>query len=108
MLQHPNTVVVHPLNNLGQPLLAFAEGGERPSIRAKGIRVKLRDAVLLADPQSPSGTVGDRRWLAAKDVNERGALTQCLGEGQRVPERLCALYRCPQLIEGSIRVTEHP
>src|SRR5262249_54960663 len=80
-------VLVHPLNNLGQPLLAFAGGGERPSNRTKGIRVKLRDAVLLADPQSPSGTVGDRWWLVAKDVNERGALTQCLGEGQRAGAR---------------------
>ena len=69
--------------------------------------MKLRDALLLADPQSPFGIVGGRRRLVAKDVNERGA-TQRLGEGQRVPERLGASYRCPQLIEGPIRVTEHP
>jgi hypothetical protein len=40
-------------------------------------------------------------------VNERG-VTQRLGEGQRVPERLGAFYRCPQLVEGPIRITEHP
>ena len=107
MLAHPKTVAVHPLANLGQPLLAFAGDAERPSVRAKGKRVILRDALLLADPQSPSGIVGGRRWLVAKDVNERG-VTQRLGEGQRVPERLGASYRCPQLIEGPIRVTEHP
>ena len=107
MLAHPKTVAVHPLGNLGQPLLAFAGDAERPSVLAKGIRVILRDALLLADPQSPSGIVGGRRRLVAKDVNERGE-TQRLGEGQRVPERLGASYRCPQLIEGPIRVTEHP
>jgi hypothetical protein len=69
--------------------------------------VPLRDALLLADPQSPSGIVGGRRRLVAKDVNERG-VTQRLGEGQRVPERLGASYRGPQLVEGPIRVTEHP
>src|SRR5271157_386534 len=67
----------------------------------------VRDAVLLADPQSPSGIVGGRRWLAAKDVNERST-TERLGEGQRVPERLGASYRRSQLIEGPIRVTKHP
>ena len=36
----------------------------------KGKRVLLRDVLLLADPQSPSGIVGGRRWLVAKDVNE--------------------------------------
>jgi hypothetical protein len=36
--------------------------------------------VLFADPQSPSGIVGGRRWLVAKDVNE-GSETQCMGEG---------------------------
>src|SRR6516225_5002695 len=51
--------------------------------------------------------VGGRRWLVAKGVNER-APTQHPGEGQRVPERLSASYRCPQLIERPIRVTEHP
>jgi len=57
----------------------------------------MRDAVLLADPQSPSGIVGGRRWLAAKDVNV-GSNTECLGEGHRVPERLGTSYRCPELI----------
>jgi hypothetical protein len=70
--------------------------------------VKVRDAVLLADPQCPSGMVGGRRWVMAKDVNLRGALSQRLGEGQRVPERLGAFYRCRQLIDGPIRVAEHP
>jgi hypothetical protein len=51
--------------------------------------------------------VGGRRWLVAKGVNER-SVTQHPGEGQRVPERLGASYRCPELIEGPIRVTEHP
>ena len=67
----------------------------------------LREAMLLADPQSPSGIVADRRRLVAKDVNEAGE-TQRLGEGIRVPERLGTSYRCPQLIERPIRVTEHP
>jgi hypothetical protein len=107
MLPQPETIAVQPLADLGQPLLAFARGAERPSIRAKGVRVKGRDAVLLADPQSPFGIVGDRRWLMAKDVNERG-VTQCVGEGHRVPERLGTSYRCSQLIEGPIGVTEHP
>jgi len=40
-------------------------------------------------------------------VNLRG-VTQRVGEGKRVPERLGAFYRCPQLIEGPIRITEHP
>jgi hypothetical protein len=31
-----------------------------------------------------------------------------LGEGQRVPQRSGAFYRRPELIEGPIRVTEHP
>ena len=67
----------------------------------------VRDALLLADPQSPSGVVGGRRGLVAKDVNERNE-TQGLGEGERVPERLGAPHRCPELIEGPIRVPEHP
>ena len=56
---------------------------------------------------SPSGIVVDRRGLAAKDVSERGE-TQPLGEGKRVSEGLGASYRCPQLIEGPVRVTEDP
>jgi hypothetical protein len=73
-------LAIHPLANLGQPLLAFAGHADRPSIGAKGLSVILRDAVLLADPQSPSGALGGRRRLVAKDVNERGE-AQCLGEG---------------------------
>ena len=80
---------LHPLSNLSQPLLAFAGGAERPSSFAEGIRVEVRDAVLLADLQSPFGTVGGRRWLVAKGVNERGE-GQPVGEGQRLPERLGA------------------
>src|SRR4029077_1833648 len=106
-LADPKTITVHPLANLSQPLLAFAGGAERPSIHAKGIRVVLRDALLLADLQSPSGIVGSRRWLVAKDVNERGGTPRC-DEGQRVAERLCASYRCAQLIEGPGRMTEQP
>src|SRR6202040_676369 len=101
------SVGVQPLSNLGRSLLAFAGGAERPSVHTKGNRLPLRDALLLAYPQSPSGIVGDRRWLVAKDVNE-GGVTQRLGEGQRVPERLGASYRRPQLIEGPIRATDHP
>src|SRR5271166_4603661 len=86
MLEHPKTGAVHPLGDLGQPLLAFARYAERPSIHTKGGPVEVLDPVLLADPQGPSGTVGGRRWLVAKDVNERG-VTQRNGEGQRVPER---------------------
>src|SRR5205823_1989013 len=107
MLARPKTEGVQPCSNLGQSLLAFAGGGERPSIHAKGDRVKLRDALLLANPQSPSGIVGGRRWLVAKDVNEGGE-TQRLGKAHRVPERLGADYRCPEFIEGPIRITEHP
>jgi hypothetical protein len=107
MLERPSSVAVHPLADLGQPLLAFARDAERPSARAKGIRLPVREALLLADPQSPFGTVGGSRWLVAKDVNERG-VTQRLGEGQRVPERLGASYGRPQLIEGPIRIAEHP
>jgi hypothetical protein len=92
MLQHPWTVAVHPLNNLSQPLLAFAGDAQRPSVRAKGDRVKLRDVLLLADLQSPPSIVGGRRRLVAKDVNERGP-TQRLCEGHRVPEGLGAFYR---------------
>jgi hypothetical protein len=40
-------------------------------------------------------------------VNERNP-TQRLGEGQGVPKGLGTCYRCRQLIEGPIRVTEHP
>ena len=98
---------LHPLSNLRQSFLAFAGGAERPSPHAKAKRVVLRDAVLFADAQSPSGMLGDRRWLVAKDMDERGE-TQRLGEGQRVPECLGISYRCPQLIEGPIRVTEYP
>jgi hypothetical protein len=107
MLERPETVAVYPLSDLGQPLPAFAGDHERPSSFAKGHAVKPRDALFLADPQSPSGIVGDRRWLAAKEVKKRGP-TQRLGEGKRVPERLGAFYRCPQLVEGPIRITEHP
>src|SRR5207248_4695765 len=53
MLARPKTVTVYSFANLGQPLLAFAGDAERPSVRAKGERVPLRDALLLADPQSP-------------------------------------------------------
>jgi hypothetical protein len=102
MLERPSTVAVHPLAVLGQPLLAFAGDAERPSAHAKGIRLPVGDALLLADPQSPFGTVGGRRWLVAKDVNE-GDPTQRLGEGHRVPKRLGASYRCPQLLKGPIR-----
>jgi hypothetical protein len=59
---------------LGQSLLAIAGDAERPPVLTKGKRVKMRDAALLADPQSPSGIVGDRRRLVAKDVNERGVI----------------------------------
>jgi hypothetical protein len=40
-------------------------------------------------------------------VNVRG-VTQRNGEGHRLPERLGASYRNRKLIEGPIRVTEHP
>jgi hypothetical protein len=86
MLEHPETVAVYRSCNLGQRFLALAGGAERPSIRAKGNRVVGREAVLLADPQSPFGIIGSRRRLAAKDVNLRGG-TQRLGEGERVPQR---------------------
>jgi hypothetical protein len=76
-------------------------------MRAKGICVILRDAVLLADFQCPPGKVGGRRWRVAKDVNECG-VTPRLGEGHRVPEGLGAFYRCPQLIEGPVRVAQQP
>jgi hypothetical protein len=69
--------------------------------------VEILDAVLLAYPQNPSGIVGGRRRLVAKDVNVRG-VRQCVGEGQRAPECLGASYRCLELIEGPIRVAEHP
>ena len=69
--------------------------------------MKVRDARLLADPQSPSGIIGDRRRLVAKDVDEPGE-TQCLGERVGMPERLGASYRCPEFLEGPIRVAEHP
>jgi hypothetical protein len=64
-------------------------GEVAPHLFAKGNAVIPRDALFLADPQSPSGTVGGRRWLVAKDVNERGP-PQRLGEGKRVPQRLGA------------------
>ena len=47
--QARRTVAVYSLRNLGQPLLAFAGDAERPSVRAKGIRLPIRDAVLLAN-----------------------------------------------------------
>ena len=50
MLVHPKTVAVQPFSNLGQPLLAFAGRAESHAFHAKGDRVVLRDAVLLADP----------------------------------------------------------
>ena len=56
-------------------------------MRAKGGRGPMRDAPLLADAQGSARHIPGRRWLAAKNVNERGAI-QRLGEGQRVPERL--------------------
>jgi hypothetical protein len=31
-----------------------------------------------------------------------------LGEGQRVPKRLGTSYRCRQLLDGPIRLAEHP
>src|SRR5258708_19989086 len=98
---------LHPLSNLRQSLLAFAGGAERPSPHAEAKRVVLRDAVLFADAQSPSGMLGDRRWLVAKDVDERGE-TQRLGEGQRVPDRLAIPYRYPHLLHVPIRQTHHP
>src|SRR5439155_282568 len=107
MLDPSKTVAIHSLSNLRQSLLAFAGDAERPSVLTEGHRVILRDVLLLADPQSPSGIVGDRRWFAAKDVNERGP-TQRLGEGEGVPERLGTSYCCPELLDGPIRVTEHP
>jgi hypothetical protein len=58
--------------------------------------------ILKARPAS-SATAGGM----AKDVNE-GNPTQRMGEGHGVAERLGTSYRCPQLIEGPIRVTEHP
>ena len=94
LLARPKTVTVQPLFNLSQSLLAVAEGAKRPSLYDKGERVIVRDALLLADPQSPSGIVGNRRWLVAKDVNKRGPTQRC-GEGQRVPERLGAFYCYP-------------
>jgi len=67
----------------------------------------MRHALLLGDPQSPFGIGGGRRRVVAKDVNERGETQRC-DEGKRVPERLGGSYPCPQLVEGPIRVTEHP
>ena len=107
MLAHPKTVAPYRPFNLRQSLLAFAGSGERPAVRAKGDQVILRVALLLADPQSPSGMVGGSRRIAAKDVNVGGPL-QHPGERQRVPQRLGASCRGPQLREGSIRVAEHP
>jgi hypothetical protein len=49
MLARPKTVNVQPLFNLSQSLLAFAGDAEGPSLDDKGIRVILRDAVLLAN-----------------------------------------------------------
>jgi len=43
------TVTVYSLRNLGQSFLGFAGDAERPSVRAKGIRLPIRDAVLLAN-----------------------------------------------------------
>src|ERR1700746_2861061 len=107
MLERSKTIAVHPLSNLRQSLLAFAGDAESPSVLTKSKRPPMRYALLLADSQNPSGTVGGRRWLVAKDVNE-GDVTQCLGEGQRVPERLGASHCRRQLLEGPIRVAEHP
>src|SRR4051812_11355229 len=107
MLVCPKPVSFHSLGNLGQALLAFAGNAARPSVHTKCIRLNAPDAVLLADPQSLFGAVGRRRWLAEKDANERG-LTQRLDKGQRVPKRLGASYRCPQLLERPVRVAEHP
>ena len=53
MLARPKTVAFYSLCDLDRSLLLCARGAERPAVRAKGDRVKLRDAVLLADPQSP-------------------------------------------------------
>jgi hypothetical protein len=107
MLERPKTMGVQPLLDLGQSLLAFAGGAERPSVHTKGNRLPFGYALLLADPQSPSDVVGGRRWLEAKDVNEANE-EQRLGEGKRMPERVGAFYCCPQLVDGSIRVAEHP
>jgi hypothetical protein len=107
VLKQPRSVALYPLCDLGESLLAFAGDGERPSVLAKGKCVILRDAVLLEDAQRPSSIVGGRQWVAAKDVDERGE-TQCLSEGQRVVERLGTSDRCSQLIEGPVRVTQHP
>jgi len=49
MLARPKTVTVQPLFNLSQSLLAFARGAEHPSVLTKGIRLPIRDAVLLAN-----------------------------------------------------------
>src|SRR6266436_1110483 len=98
MLAHPKTVTVYCLANLGQSLLAFAGGVERPAVRTKRDRVILREAVLLTHPQSPCGIVRGRRRLAAKDVNVGGPL-QHPGEGKWVPQPLGASYRCPELLD---------
>ena len=50
MLARAKTITVEPLANLRQPLFAFAGGVERPSVRAEGMRVTLREALVLADP----------------------------------------------------------
>jgi hypothetical protein len=70
VLVHPKTVTVHPLCDFDGSFLRFTGDAERPSPFAKAPRVILRDAPLLADPQSLSGIVGGRRRLVAKDVNE--------------------------------------
>jgi hypothetical protein len=50
MVVRPKTVTVQPLGNLGQPLLAFARGAERPSVLTTGLRLILLEVVLLANP----------------------------------------------------------
>jgi len=71
-------------------------GGDRRKRRFGFADRQLR--MLLADLQCPFGTVGDRRWLVAKDVNG-GNPRQCLGEGHRVPERQIAVesYALPDV-----------
>ena len=90
-------------NNRAQPFPARPSRASRT--RASDHRANEYRVVLCCwVPQSPSGVVGGRRWLAAKDVNEANE-EQRLGEGKRVPERVGAFYCCPQLLDGSIRVT---
>jgi len=107
MLERARTVGVQPLFEFGPVPSRFRRIRRTPIRSNKG---HTPDTERFAAPcRSPKPVRHNRRPPMARGERcERGQRNTALGEGKRMPERLGSSNRCPQLLEGPIRVAEHP